>query len=399
MNKRGGAVLRAVLAGLLVGLAIGGAFAAGFLAREISGLGGRVLAEGAGGEFPLLGEVETLIERNFVRPRPSQQTLEYGAIRGLLAALGDPFTFFIEPPVAASESDVLAGTYGGIGVQVARTEAGVLVLYPFDDSPALQAGIQAGDVLLAVNGVVGDVTMQADALDQMLRGEVREGSGVTLRVQAQGGEARDIFVPFAVINVPSVAWRVLAEDSRLGYVQILRFTSRTPDELAAAVDALRGQGAQALVVDLRGTAGGLLQESIQVADAFIDEGVIVMQRNTAGERTFTGTPGGAAVDLSVALLVNHGTASGAELVAGALQDRGRAMLIGQRTYGKGTVQQIFPLSDGSSLHVTSSEWFTPERQALDGAGLQPDVEMQPDAQGRDVELAEAVRRLADALGE
>lgn len=392
-------MVRAVLAGLLVGLALGGAFAAGFFVRDVSGLGGRVLADAGSETFPLLSEVETLIERNFVRPRPEQQVLEYGAIRGLLSALGDPFTFFIEPPVAASESDVLAGTYGGIGVQVARTEAGALVLYPFADSPALQAGIVAGDVLQAVNGMPVDVTLQADALDQMLRGEVREGNGVALRVRGQDGSEREVFVPFAVINVPSVVWRMLEEDARLGYLQILRFTSRTPDELATAAQSLREQGAQALVVDLRGNAGGLLQESIQVADAFIDEGVIVYQRSTAGERSFNGTSGGVAVDLPIALLVNHGTASGAELVAGALQDYGRALLIGQRTYGKGTVQQIFPLSDGSSLHVTSSEWFTPNRQMLDGAGLQPDIEVQPDAQGRDMELAEAARRLDDELGE
>lgn len=392
-------MVRAVLAGLLVGLALGGAFVAGFIVRDVSGLGGRVLADGGSETFPLLSEVETLIERNFVRPRPEQQVLEYGAIRGLLSALGDPFTFFIEPPVAASESDVLAGTYGGIGVQVARTEAGTLVLYPFADSPALQAGIVAGDVLRAVNGTPVDVTLQADALDQMLRGEVREGNGVALRVRGQDGSEREVFVPFAVINVPSVVWRMLEEDARLGYLQILRFTSRTPDELATAVQSLREQGAQALVVDLRGNAGGLLQESIQVADAFIDEGVIVYQRSTAGERSFNATPGGVVVNLPIALLVNHGTASGAELVAGALQDYARALLIGQRTYGKGTVQQIFPLTDGSSLHVTSSEWFTPNRQMLDGAGLQPDIEVQPDAQGRDMELAEAVRRLDDELGE
>jgi carboxyl-terminal processing protease len=194
-----------------------------------------------------------------------------------------------------------------------------------------------------------------------------------------------------------VLWRVLTEDERLGYIQILRFTSRTPDELKDALTDLRGSNIEALVVDLRNNAGGLLQESINVVDEFVDTGVLVYEKDVEGERGFEATEGGLATDYPLAVLVNQGTASGAELVAGALQDQDRGPLIGQTTYGKGTVQQIFPLSDGSSLHVTSAEWFTPARQSLAEHGLEPDIPMIPDANGRDVELGEAIRQLQQMM--
>jgi carboxyl-terminal processing protease len=300
--------------------------------------------------------------------------------------------------VAASESDVLAGTYGGIGVQIQRSEAGELILFPFDDSPALAAGIEAGDVLRAINGQPVDVTLSQDTIDQMLRGEVREGNGVEVTVDKTGSDdPYTTFVPFAVINVPSIIWRVLQEDSQIGYVQIMRFTSRTPEELTTAVGALRNAEIRALVLDLRGNTGGLLQESITVADEFIPSGVIVYERDSNGEEAHNANNGGVAVELPLVVLVNDRTASGAELVAGAIQDLRRGVLIGGTTYGKGTVQQIFPLSDGSSLHVTSSEWFTPNHQPLDQTGLQPDITVEPDPNGLDVELGEAIRQLQARL--
>ncbi|KXK22016.1 MAG: carboxy-terminal-processing protease [Chloroflexi bacterium OLB15] len=396
MNSRSRIIVRSLVTGVVAGLVLAAVFSAGFFLRDALGSPSRVAAaEGDG--YQLLDEVQQLLDAHFVRAQPDYAQREYGAIRGMLTTLNDPYTFFIDPPVAASESDVLAGTYGGIGVQIVRSEAGELVLFPFDESPALASGIEDGDILLAVNGTPVDISVQADVLDQMLRGEVREGNGVELTVRKADGQEQAVFVAFAVINVPSVVWRVLADDPRIGYLQVMRFTGRTPDEVRAAVEGLRAEGVEALVLDMRNNAGGLLQESITVADEFIDSGVIVYQRNAQGENAFPASSGGVAIDLPLIVLVNHGTASGAELVAGALQDSGRANIIGQRTYGKGTVQQIFPLSDGSSLHVTSSEWFTPAHQALEQAGLAPNTEMQPDAEGRDVELGEAIRQLNEVL--
>lgn len=392
-------IRRSILLGLLLGMGIALIFTAGFFFREIAGLPTRVSASASEADsYALLDEVQALLDRHFVRQQPEISVRQYAAVRGMLTSLEDPYTFFIDPPVAASESDVLAGTYGGIGVQIQRSEAGELVLFPFDDSPALTAGIESGDILRAINGQPVDVTLPQDSIDQMLRGEVRDGNGVEVTVdKMDSGEAYTTFVPFAVINVPSIVWRVLQEEPQIGYVQIMRFTSRTPEELTTAVDGLRDEEIRALVLDLRGNTGGLLQESITVADEFISSGVIVYERDNHGEEAHNATGGGVAVDLPLAVLVNDRTASGAELVAGAIQDSGRGLLIGGTTYGKGTVQQIFPLSDGSSLHVTSSEWFTPNHQPLDQAGLHPDISVEPDPNGLDVDLGEAIRQLQTQL--
>jgi carboxyl-terminal processing protease len=232
----------------------------------------------------------------------------------------------------------------------------------------------------------------------MLRGEVKTGSGVTITFRkSAGGEEKTTFIPFAVINVPSVIWRTLEANSEIGYIQILIFTSRTPDELKNALTELRQNNVSGLVIDLRNNSGGLLQESVLVASQFVDGGVVVYEKSNQEEHELLAEQGGLATDLPLVVLVNEGTASAAELVAGAIRDRDRGILIGQTTFGKGTVQRIYRLSDDSSLHITSAEWLTPKRQHLEEDGLQPTIEMIPDANGRDVELGEAVRYLEQSL--
>jgi len=381
----------ALARGALLGALLGMAFFAGFVLRD------RVPAtaqERDAAQFSLLEEVEHLLEQNYLRELPPRAEMEYAAIRGYLGALNDPFTFFIDPPVAQNESEVLAGQYGGIGVQVKRDERGDLVLFPFRDGPAARAGITDGDLLLAVNGVPILPQERLDVVDRMLRGEVGEGRGVRVTVrQPDSTTARDTFIAFEVVRVPSVVWRVLHEAPSLGYVQIIRFTARTPEELHTALADLEAQNVEGLILDLRGNSGGLLQESVAVASEFLDGGVVFYERTRSGETETLAAPGGAALDQPLAVLVDYGTASAAELVAGAIRDRGRGILIGQKTYGKGSVQLIFRLADGSSIHITSAEWFTPARAALDGQGLAPDIAMIPAEDGRDVELGEAIRYL------
>jgi carboxyl-terminal processing protease len=388
---------RSLIYGFVIGIGLALVFAGGFFFRDLVDRPPLASASGEA-EYTLLDEVQSLLNRHYFREQPDYTQRQYAAIRGMLSSLNDPYTFFIDPPVAASESDVLAGTYGGIGVQVQRSEVGELVLYPFEDSPAIQAGIEGGDRLRAINGSPVDGGMSLDAIDQMLRGEVKEGSGVEISVvKGERDEELTVFVPFAVINVPSVVWRVLSEDEQLGYIQIMRFTARTPEEVRTALSELEAASVQGLVIDMRNNTGGLLQESIEVADEFLDGGVIVYERNSRGQNAFNAKAGGEGIDLPLVVLVNGQTASGAELVAGAIQDQGRGILIGQKTYGKGTVQQIFQLSDQSSLHVTSSQWLTPNERVLDANGLEPDIAMIPDANGREVELGEAIRHLQEIM--
>jgi len=376
---------------MLIGVLLGAVFLAGFVLR------GHVPAtaqEKTDPDFPLLGEVENLLEVHYLRPLPADKEMEYAAIRGYLGGLEDPYTFFIDPPVAQSESDVLAGEYGGIGVQVKHNEQSFYVLYPFPDSPARATGIQDGDILVAINGTEVNNAERLDVIDGMLRGEVGEGRGVTVTVRHPGEEeTRDYFIEFAVVQVPSVVWRVLAEEPSFGYIQVIRFTARTPDELHTALAELNQAEIKALVLDLRGNSGGLLQESVEVASEFLDGGVVFIERSREGQTETYAMDGGTALDIPLVVLVDQGTASAAELVAGAIRDRGRGILIGQRTYGKGSVQLIFRLSDESSVHITSAEWLTPNQVPLDGSGLEPDISMIPAEDGRDVELGEAIRYL------
>lgn len=350
-------------------------------------------------EFPLLQETVGYIEEFFVKEKPPHTQLEYAVVRAYLQELKDPYTFFIEPAVAASESDALAGRYGGIGVDVQRNEQGEFVLYPFMDSPATRAGIREGDILLAVNGTPVDLSVSMDTVRQALRGEITEGAGVELRVrQINETEEREYFILFEEILVPSVTWRTLIEDENIGYIKILSFTSRTPEEFQQAVTELREAGITSLVLDLRGNSGGLLQESLTIAGEFLDGGLLSIERRVSGEDRLEDNNGGVMTDLPVVVLVDNGTASAAEIVAGAIQANGRGILIGQQTFGKGSIQRIFPLSDNSSIHVSTALWLTPNGQTLDGQGLTPDISMIPDENGRDVELGEAVRHLRQQQG-
>jgi carboxyl-terminal processing protease len=386
---------RSIAWGMMFGASLAISFMIGFVTRDWVGVSA-FASPLSDNNYPLLNEVQSLIDTAYLREQPNPETRQYGAIRGMLQTLDDRYTFFVDPPVAQSESDVLAGTYGGVGVQIQRFENGDLVMFPFEESPAIEAGIEEGDILVAIDGERVTYEVRQDVIDQMLRGEVKRNNGVDVTFVRDGDELT-VFVKFGVINVPSVVWRTLSEDQPIGYLQILRFTNRTPDEVNQALEELNATSIKGLILDLRNNNGGLLKESVDAASLLLDGGVVLYERSLGGEETFEAETGSLISDIPVVVLVNGGTASAAELVAGALRDRQRAILIGQQTFGKGTVQQIFRLSDDSSIHITSAEWLTPGRNQISGVGLEPDISMIPDENGRDVELGEAIRYLSNQL--
>jgi carboxyl-terminal processing protease len=392
---------RAILIGAFAGLLLAIVFGAGFILRDFVEIPPVFAANSRANDsgYPLLDEVQSLLDNHYFREQPDYLERQRAAVRGVLGVLGDSQTYLIPPVVARSEADALAGTYGGIGVEVNRNIAGQFVLYPYPEGPAAREGIIDGDILLTVNGESIGPADQPDAIDQMLRGEVTEGSGVEIGVLQSDGTEFTVFISFDVINVPSVLWRVVQEDARIGYIQVLNFTSRTPVEMKDAIAELRQTDVEALILDLRDNRGGLLNEAVSTGSIFLDGGVVLYERTKDSERTFEAEIGGDATDMPLVLLVNRDTASAAELMAGAIQDRGRGLLIGQQTYGKGTIQHIFQLSDASAIHITSAEWFTPNRNALEGIGLQPDIELAPDETGREIELDEATRLLSESLNE
>jgi carboxyl-terminal processing protease len=342
------------------------------------------------GPLSVFQEAWDLIEKDFFGSLPTNRERVYGAVRGLLETVDDPYTTFVEPIPRRFEQDDLRGSYGGIGVALNRTADGQVVLSPYRDSPAAQAGILEGDVLLAVDDV--PITAEMDVTQEVtarIRGEV--GTAVTLIIH-RGAETLTFSITRQVIEIPSVTWHVLDQAPSLGYVQVSSFTDRTAGELKDALDELLAGDVQGLVLDLRNNGGGLLQSAIDVADQFVDGGVILYERRKGQEeKSYIANQGGLALRIPLVVLVNHGTASASEIVAGAIQDRERGLLVGEPTFGKGSVQLIFDLSDGSSLHVTAARWYTPNRHQLDGVGLTPNLSVEADSQSdADVQLERAI---------
>jgi carboxyl-terminal processing protease len=318
-------------------------------------------------EVAVLWEAWNRVEEHFYGPLPSMKNLTYGAIRTSLALL-DSHTAFVEQQPRELERDQLRGVYGGIGVTVWRSPEGTIALDPVAESPSERAGLCQGSTLLAIDGEpVTDRTTVRD-VEALLRGEV--GTTVTLTVSCSD-VASYIAVGREQIEKPSVIWRM--ERAGLGYVAVDGFTKRTDMEMGAALQALTQAQAQGLVLDLRGNSGGLVDSAVAVAGRFLQLGdVVLYQRGRAEEQSFRAQRG-ERVSLPMVVLVDGETASAAEIVAGALQDYDRALLVGEATFGKGSVQEIFDLSDGSSVHVTTAIWLTPDRHQIDDQGLIPDV--------------------------
>jgi len=349
------------------------------------------------GDFSIYWEAWHYVEDQFYGEIPQSSVSTYGAIKGALATLEDPYTLFIEPEPAEREKAQLEGQFGGIGAYVRQDEEGRIVLDPMRDQPAEQAGVQTGDVLIAIDGVPLTPEMTLDEVVDIIRGEV--GTEVVLTVEREGEEEPlNLTVTRAIIETPSAHWRILEEAPTIGYIQLTAFTERSNKELGEAFDELSAQGAESYILDLRNNGGGLLDAAVDVASQFLREGVVLREdRKNLGERVYDVVGGGKALDQPLVVLVNGGTASASEIVAGALQDYGRATLIGEKTFGKGSVQLIYELSDDSRLHVTVAKWFTPNNNAIDGTGLQPDIEVlfseDDHAAGRDPQLERAIKVL------
>lgn len=395
---------RAFFIALLVTVAMLLAFGAGvgttwFLLHN--GAPARAAAPAAPDEYDvgLFWEAWRLVEQHFYGDLPDDEHLSWGLIRGSLATLDDPHTVFIEPQPRQREKEMLSGRFGGIGALVSETEDGRIVLDPQPELPAIQAGVLPGDTLLKVDDTEITPAMTVDDVINLIRGEI--GTPVRLTVRHEGQSAAvDIEITRAEIPSPTVEWRMLADSgvAGAGYARITLFSDRTPGELKKAIDDLEKQGMTRLVLDLRGNGGGLLNSGIDVAGEFLDGGPVVIQAEKDGkERTYEAGSRPDFGEGKLVVLVDGGTASASEIVAGALQDRGRARLVGDKTYGKGSVQQVFDLSDGSSVHITFADWLTPNRDKITGIGLTPDYQVsmtdEDRNQGRDPQLDRALQAL------
>jgi carboxyl-terminal processing protease len=390
---------RNILALIMLVVLASSAFIAGYFTNDFIELqtGGTLVRRS--NEFDLFWEAWDRIGESFIGDIPAQRDITYGAIRGSMAGLGDPYTVFIEPVARDEERQSLQGTFGGIGATLSRPEeGGPIVLVPVPGNPAEAAGMLPDDVLVAVDGVEITPEMTVLAVRDMIRGE--KGTAVILTVLHKGEtDPVDLEIVRADILDPSVSYRILSDDGKIGYIRLARFSGESSGEVEEAITALVDEGAERLVLDLRNNGGGLLNAAVDVADQFLTDGPILYQvTRDEGEKEYLANEETLAPDLPVVVLINAGTASAAEILAGALQDRGRAILVGDhQSFGKGSVQLVYDLSDGSSVHVTSARWFTPDRNQIDQLGLQPDilVEITQEAleNGRDEVLNRAIEEL------
>jgi carboxyl-terminal processing protease len=321
----------------------------------------------------LVDEVLELLEEDFYGEIPDDQTLTHGAIRGMVQTLDDPYTSFVEPKVADILREDATGSFEGIGATVRMREDGYLeIVQPLPDHPAEAAGLQSGDLIVSVDGesIVGIGLYEAL---NMIRGPA--DTDVTLEIVRPGeSDSFEVTITRARIKNPIVESEMLDDD--IAYLRLTEFSRTARERLESELQMLLKENPKGLVFDLRGNPGGYLNQAIQVADLFLDKGLVAIERDSRGnEQRFSSRNGDLGEDIPLVVLVDGGSASASEIVAGALRDRDRAVLIGQPTLGKGSVQIPHDLSDDSQLRVTIARWFTPDDVSIHEDGLTPEIEV------------------------
>ncbi|RIK38832.1 MAG: hypothetical protein DCC55_19880 [Chloroflexi bacterium] len=329
----------------------------------------------------LFWEVWHLLERDFYGVEPEPEARIHGMLKGLVESYQDPYTVFLEPPQAALQEDALQGVYGDIGVEVERREEGYF-LYPEPGLPAAKAGVRVGDQLIRIDNLVVSPRLSHDEVQASLRGDARSKVEITVSRAEDDAAVELIFqVERVEIEAQNTTWWMLDEDPATATVGVIKqkmFTDYSATQMRTALAELKAAGADRILLDLRDNRGGTVETAVEIADMWIDSGVLLVERHSDGSETITeAKPDGEAGDLPLIVLINGGTASASEIVAGALQDHGRALLVGEPSFGKGYLQWVHRLSDESSLQVTHAEWLTPHRRLVTGVGLTPDVVAEP----------------------
>ncbi len=325
----------------------------------------------APGDFGVFWQAYQLIEKNYVgRSGLSDQTLTYGAIRGMMQALGDTdHSVFLTPAEVQASQNQLGGSVVGIGVVLGQRNSSVIILQVVANGPAGQAGMQAGDVITAVNGqsVAGQDSGQIAA---QVRGQA--GTSVQITVQRPStSQTLDFTIVRAEVHFPAASW-TMVPGTKVALLNLFEFSSGSADELRQARDQAIAAGAQGLILDLRGNPGGYVDQAVNVASLFLNSKTVYIRELADNQRIpVTTNDKIQATDLPLALLVDGGTASSAEIVAGAIKSAGRGPVIGQTTFGTGTILLTYPLADGSAIRLAVERWLTPDGQLIFGHGITP----------------------------
>ena len=350
----------------------------------------------AGLNTALINDVLGRLRSQWYGTLPSSAKLTDGALRGMVSSLGDPFTVYVEPQYAKILNQDMTSRFEGIGATLKQIPGGpVQIVRTFEGSPARKAGVLPGDVIQKVDGK--DVTsLSTNEVAALVRGTA--GTTVTLTLlRASHPKGIDITITRAAITIPLVTGRMVG-NGKIAYVSLYDFSQEASSQLNAKLKELLAQNPKGLILDLRDNPGGLLSQAVDVGSIFLKKGTLVIEKDTKGNSRSESTTGnGIAQHIPMVVLVNGGSASAAEIVAGAIQDYGRAKLIGETTFGKGSVQSPQTLSNGGQLRITIEHWYTPKDRGINGVGITPDfvVARTPadEAAGRDPQLDAGVNYL------
>lgn len=360
MGKRKGLFLVLFITTMALGLVVGKS-----LAQKASGVGE------AYESLKVFTDALSMIQKNYVE-KVNSKDLVYGAMKGMLEGL-DPHSSFMNPDTFKEMQVDTKGEFGGLGIEITMKDGILTVVSPIEDTPAFKAGIKAGDIIIKIDGKgTKDLTLM-DAV-KMMRGP--KGTQVTVTVVRETfAEPKDFTVTRDIIAVKSVKSRPL--EAGYGYVRVAQFQEKTDNDLDNALDKMEKEngGLKGLVLDLRNNPGGLLDQAVKVSDDFLESGLIVYTdgRIEGQKMTFSAKKEGTRPNYPIVVLVNSGSASASEIVAGALQDHGRALILGTQTFGKGSVQTIYPLEDGSALRLTTARYYTPSGRSIQAKGITPDI--------------------------
>ena len=342
--------------------------ALGFLIGRGSDM--RVLAENESYDgLKVFTEVLSVIQKNYVEEVKSKDLI-YGAIKGMLNTL-DVHSAFMPPEVYKEIQVDTKGEFGGLGIQIGVKDNRLTVIAPIEDTPAARAGIKAGDYIVKVDN---EPTKDMNLMDAVQKMRGPKGTKVTLTIQREGVEDLQSYtLTREIIKIESVRVKLL--ESNIGYVRITQFQEQTAKDLIKSLKKLREQKAQSLILDLRNNPGGLLTGAVEVAEEFIEPGkmVVYIKGRDGKKDEYVANNKDPWLNEPMLVLVNEGSASASEIVSGALQDWGRAIVLGTQTFGKGSVQTILPLSDGSGLRLTTAKYYTPKGKSIQNTGITPDI--------------------------
>lgn len=344
----------------------------------------------------LFNQVLDMVQKNYVEP-VEQKTLIQGAINGMMKSL-DPHSSFMTAEMYKELEVETRGSFGGIGIEITILKDVLTVVSPIEDTPAFQAGIKAGDQIIKIDGKsTKDINMM-EAVSK-LRGP--KDTKVTLTIMRETlDKPTDIVITRSIIKIKSIKARMY--EDRIGYIRIAAFQEKTVDDLKKALKDLDGptQSLKGLILDMRNNPGGLLSQAVEISDVFLKSGIIVSTRGKAKnlENKFSARDNGDEPACPIVVLVNEGTASAAEIVSGALQDNRRAIIVGTRTFGKGSVQTVIPLEDGSALKLTTAKYYTPSGRSIQAEGIAPDIVIKYQRPAQEKEGAEDRIRERDLKG-